>query len=133
MSAVSHATRKTKAPASVPYEPWLKERLAADPEQASLYLQAAMEEANKENDLGIFQVALKDVTEAHGGVSSLARETGLNRTHLYHVMSRQGNPTVAALLRILRAFGLRLNVMLPGSAEPLPRLMRHARRRKQPA
>jgi probable addiction module antidote protein len=105
------ATRKTKVPASVPYEPWLKRRLATDPEQATLYLQAAIQEALKANDPRIFQVALKDVAEAHGGVTSLARETGLNRQHLYRVMSRTGNPSFAGLWQMLRAFGLGFSVI----------------------
>lgn len=112
MKAINeHGTRKTKVPASVRYEPWLKQRLAADPEQANLYLQAAMEEALKENDPGIFRVALKDVAEAHGGITSLARETGLNRQHLYRIMSRTGNPSFTGLWQMLRAFGLGFSVI----------------------
>ena len=112
MNAVSDRTaRKTKVPASVPYEPRLKRRLAADPEQASLYLQAAMEEAFKANDPGIFQVALKDVAEARGSITSLARETGLNRQHLYRIMSRAGNPSFTGLWRMLRVFGLSFSVI----------------------
>ena len=104
-------TRKKKVPASVPYEPWLKQRLAADPEEARLYLQAAMEEALKDNDPSIFQVALKDVAEAHGGVTWLARETGLNRQHLYRIMSPAGNPSFTGLWTMLRTFGLGFSVV----------------------
>ena len=112
MNAVSERTaRHAKVLASVPYEPRLKKRLAADPEQASLYLQAAMEEALKANDPGIFQVALKDVAEAHGSITSLAREMGLNRQHLYRMMSRSGNPSFTGLWRMLRAFGLSFMVI----------------------
>lgn len=110
MSAIKEAPRKTKVPASVPYEPGLKQRLA-DPEQTHLYLQAAMDEASKENDPSIFQVALKDVAEAHGGVTSLARETGINRTHLYCIMSPEGNPSFSVLWQMLRAFGLGFSVI----------------------
>jgi probable addiction module antidote protein len=122
MNAVSERTvRKTKVPASVPYEPRLKRRLAADPEQASLYLRAAMEEASKANDPGIFQLALKDVAEARGGITLLARETGLNRQHLYRIMSRAGNPSFTGLWRMLRVFDLGFSVI------PRARRLRGAR------
>jgi len=122
MNAVSErAVRKIKVPASVPYEPWLKQRLAADPVQASLYLQAAMEEALKANDPGIFQVALKDVAEARGSITSLARKTGLNRQHLYRMMSRNGNPSFSSLWHMLRVFGLSFSVI------PHTRRLRSAR------
>src|SRR5436309_3454522 len=112
MNAVRERTvRKSKVPASVPYEPGLKRRLTADPEQASLYLQAAMEEASKANDPGIFKLALKDVAEARGGITLLARETGLNRQHLYRMMSRAGNPTFTGLWRMLRVFDLSFTII----------------------
>jgi len=124
---------KTKVSASVPYTPWLKRRLAADPEQARLYLQAAMDEAAKANDPGIFQVALKDVAEAHGGILALARETGLNRTHLYRVMSEGGNPSFSALWAMLRAFRLRFSITIGESDTPLSHPTGRARTHKQPA
>lgn len=134
MSTVSERTaRKTKVPASVPYEPWLKQRLAADPEQAALYLQAAVEEADKANDPGIFQMALKDVADARGGVAFLARETGHNRTHLYQIFSRQGNPTFSSLWDMLRALHVRFTISIRKPAGPLSRRTGHARTRKQHA
>jgi|SRR5436309_13021681 len=122
MNAVSErATRKTKVQASVPYEPWLKRRLTADPEQAILYLQAAMEETSKANDPGIFQVAMKDVVEAHGSITAFARKTGLNRQHLYRIMSPTGNPSFSSLWRMLRALGVSFIVI------PRTRHLRNAR------
>ena len=122
MNAVKERTgRKVKVPASVPYEPWLKRRLAADPEQAVLYLQAATEEATKANDPGIFQVALKDVVEAHGSITAFARETGINRQHLYRIMSPTGNPSFFSLWRMLRALGVSFIII------PSTRRLRNAR------
>jgi probable addiction module antidote protein len=96
---------KTK-PASRPYEPWLKERLAADPEEARLYLEAALED----EDPRVFLMALKDVAEAYGGLGKLAKATGLNRENLYRMLSRQGNPELTSLSRVLQALGLRLTI-----------------------
>jgi len=93
-------------PASRPYEPWLQERLAADPEEARLYLEAALED----DDPRVFLMALKDVAEAYGGLAKLAKTTGLNRENLYRMLSRGGNPELTSLSRVLHALGLRLTV-----------------------
>lgn len=100
------STPKTKMPASQPYEPWLRERLAADPQEATHYLEAAMDDENPQ----VFLLALKDVTEAYGGMGKLAKATGLNRENLYRMLSGNGNPELTSLARVLRALGLRLKV-----------------------
>ena len=99
-------------PASRPYVPWLREQLAADPEEARLYL----EEALRDEDPRVFLVALKDVAAAYGGPTKLAKATGLNRENLYRMLSRQGNPEFTSLSRVLHALGLRLTVAPVGQS-----------------
>ena len=41
-------------------------------------------------------------------MSALARDTGLNRGHLYDALSEDGNPTLETLLKITHALGLKL-------------------------
>lgn len=43
-------------------------------------------------------------------MSALARDTGLNRGNLYEALSDNGNPTLATLLKITSALGLRLRL-----------------------
>ena len=43
-------------------------------------------------------------------MSALARNTGLNRGNLYEALSEDGNPTLATLLKITNALGLRLSI-----------------------
>lgn len=105
-------------PASRPYEPWLREQLAADPEEARLYL----EEALRDEDPRVFLVALKDVAAAYGGPTKLAKATGLNRENLYRMLSRQGNPEFTSLSRVLHALGFRLTVA--AMARPRSRTVR---------
>jgi probable addiction module antidote protein len=107
-------------PASRLYEPWLRDRLAADPEEARLYL----EEALRDEDPRVFLVALKDVAAAYGGPTKLAKVTGLNRENLYRMLSKRGNPEFTSLSRVLHALGLRLTV-----APMAPSRRRTARRR----
>ncbi len=97
---------KMKQPAGRPYDPWLHERLAADPQEARLYLEAALED----EDPRVFLVALKHVVDAYGGLGKLAKTTGLNRENLYRMLSEKGNPELMSLSRVLQALGLRLTV-----------------------
>lgn len=77
-----------------------------DPVEAAAYLQAAIEESDREALL----VAMRHVTAAHGGMTAIAQQTGLSRESLYRAFSRRGNPTVATLTSVLAATGLRLSV-----------------------
>ncbi len=43
-------------------------------------------------------------------MSALARDAGLNRGNLYEALSEDGNPTLATLLKVTRALGLRLRL-----------------------
>ena len=78
-------------------------------------LSAAVEE-----DLGdgvVIRAALKYVARTQN-MSALARDAGLNRGNLYKVLSEDGNPTLATLLKVTRALGLRLR--LEPIAHPAP-------------
>lgn len=55
-------------------------------------------------------VALRNVAESAGGMTWLARQTGLCRESLYRVLSENGNPRLSSLDAILRALGLRLTI-----------------------
>jgi probable addiction module antidote protein len=63
-----------------------------------------------EKDRAAFLVALKDVVEATGGMSAMAKRAGLKRPSLYKIFSRKGNPTLETLQAILEALGLRVTV-----------------------
>ena len=91
---------------SRPYSETLKE-LFADPSAAAGYLNAAMEEGDKE----LFLIAIRNVAEARlGGMSKLAEATGLNRESLYRMLSGKGNPELKSLNRLLHALGLKIAV-----------------------
>ena len=71
------------------YREGLDERLA-DRDYAASYLDACLQEG----DLKGMLIALGDVARVHGGISSLADLTELNRPSLYKILSDQGNPTI---------------------------------------
>ena len=57
------------------YQEYLIESLK-DPEEASAYLKASLDEAVETNEFSIFQLALRNVVEAQGGMSEISsRET----------------------------------------------------------
>lgn len=87
------------------YKKHLIERLK-DTREAVAYLNAAL----TDDDLRVFLIALRDVVEAHGGISHLAKETDLNRESLYRTLSLQGNPTLISLFLMFDALGLELQV-----------------------
>jgi probable addiction module antidote protein len=88
--------------AAVKFEHVLKDHLA-DPEQAAKYLTACYEEGPD-----VFLQALRDVVEAQGGMTRVARLAGLNRESLYRQLSRRGNPSLASLNAVLSALGHKL-------------------------
>ncbi len=68
--------------------------------------------AAAEEDLGdgvVIRAALKYIAQTQN-ISALARDAGLNRGNLYKVLSEDGNPTLATLLKITRTLGLRLRL-----------------------
>jgi probable addiction module antidote protein len=79
-----------------------------NPEEASAYLNVALEEYKKDNDTEAFLLALRDVAEAKGGLSLLAEKTKLNRQNLYKALSGKGNPRLLTLGNILNGLGFRL-------------------------
>ena len=57
----------------------------------------------------VIRAALRHVARTRN-MSALARDTGLNRGNLYEALSEDGNPTLATLLKITNALGLRLSL-----------------------
>ncbi|EKD40727.1 MAG: addiction module antidote protein [uncultured bacterium] len=77
-----------------------------NPEEAAAYLNAALEEGDRET----FLLALRNVAEANGGMAAVAEKAHLNRESLYRTLSRRGNPEIRTLFNLLHGVGLRLNI-----------------------
>ncbi len=76
------------------------------PAEMAAYLDAWLEEA-PDDAQGIAR-ALGDLARAKG-MSAVARESGLSRESLYKALSETGNPSLATVLKVARALGLRLH------------------------
>lgn len=89
-----------------------------DPQYAQTYLSVALEEYEKDKDVSSFLTALRDVTEAMGGITKLAEKTHLNRQSLYKSLSSKGDPRLNTVEAVLHGLGYRLCVV-PLNEAPL--------------
>lgn len=87
------------------FSPWDPAEHIKGPEDAALYLEAALEEAG---DDPAFIARTLGVIAKSGNLSALARETGLSREGLYKALSEEGNPSFATIMKVAKALGLRL-------------------------
>jgi probable addiction module antidote protein len=85
----------------------------ADPCEAAMYLNAALEDSEE-----MFLVALRDVAEARQ-MAKVAETAGIARESIYRMLALKGNPTYSSLFGILRAVGLRLAIQPETPEEPL--------------
>ena len=88
---------------AVSYHDDLLRRLK-DPKYAIGYLNACLEDA----DEGAFLLAVRDVAQVHGGLRQLAKKAGLNREHLFRMLSKSGNPRLHSLRQLIEALGFKL-------------------------
>jgi probable addiction module antidote protein len=77
-------------------------------EDCRLFLEACFEEAG--DDAAFIAKAFGVVARARG-MAQLANETGLSRESLYRALSDDGNPTLATLLKVSKALGVRMTVV----------------------
>ena len=90
-------------PPAVSHHDWLIKRLKADSKEAEGYLNAALEAGDKK----AFLMALRNVIEARGGMTKVARASKMNRVSLYKMLSGNGNPSFGNILIILQTAGIR--------------------------
>lgn len=91
-------------------EDFLKE--LEDSESAEIYINDAM----KSGETPAILTAIKDVVKVQG-VAKLAKLTGIQREHLYTILSEEGNPTLANFNAIVDALGYKLQVKKRASGD----------------
>lgn len=69
-----------------------------------------LSDAVADGDHRYIAAALGAVARAHGGISELARNTGLHRQTLQKALSEKGNPTLDTILKVLDALGLQMTI-----------------------
>jgi probable addiction module antidote protein len=56
--------------------------------------------------------ALGAVARARGGMTELAKATGISREALYRALSEDGNPELGTALKVMHALGVKLSVSM---------------------
>lgn len=77
-----------------------------DPCEAAAYLNAAIEDGDKE----VFLLAMRNVAQAHGGLSTVAKKAHINRESLYRMLSKKGNPELKSVFNLLHVVGLKISI-----------------------
>jgi probable addiction module antidote protein len=79
------------------------------PEEMAAYLDAWLTDA-PDDAAGIAR-ALGDIARAKG-MTQVARDAGLSRESLYKALSENGNPSLATVLKVAKALGVRLHAQV---------------------
>jgi probable addiction module antidote protein len=82
---------------------WDSAELLDSPEAIAAYVEAAFEDG----DTALIAHALGVVARARG-MTQIAHDAGMSRDAVYKALSRDGNPTLATLSKVMGALGLRL-------------------------
>ncbi len=88
----------------------VKEYKTSDYLKTSEDIAAYLNEVLEDDDPKLLMIALRNVADSQGGVTTLAEHTGLNRESLYKTLSGKRNPRIETINSILHNFGLRLSV-----------------------
>ena len=76
------------------------------PEEVAAYLNAAVDEMD--GDPRLLMKAFRNVAEARGGISKLARQANLDRVALSRTLAGQRNPRLDTLAKVSAACGVKL-------------------------
>jgi probable addiction module antidote protein len=74
---------------------------------------AYLSEALATEDAKYIARAIGTVARSTQGMTVIARETGLSREGLYKSLGTDGNPELATVIKVLRAFGVQLAAITP--------------------
>lgn len=81
-----------------------------DPEFAQYYLQAAVDDYEKDGDTESLLTAVGDVAKAQGGIGKLAKRADINRPYLYGVLASRHKPSIDNFLQIVYGLGFRIRL-----------------------
>jgi probable addiction module antidote protein len=100
-----------KYPRSVSYHDELIKSLK-DHDHAVAYLNAALEESSKGDaeSQKLLLVALRNVTEAQGNISDLAKRSKIRRESIYKMLSEDGNPYLQSFTSLIHAMGFNIRL-----------------------
>jgi len=69
-------------------------------------------DALESDDPRYISKALGALARARGGMTELAKATGISREALYRALSEDGNPELGTALKVMHALGVKLSVSM---------------------
>jgi probable addiction module antidote protein len=72
------------------------------------YAAGLLSESSCDEESKTFLVSLRHVVLANGGLSRVAKISGLNRESLYKALSLNGNPSLQTVRAVLAAVGIKI-------------------------
>ncbi len=91
------------------FDEYLKENLK-DSEEALAFFQVAIEDFLEDNNLKNFNKALDILIKSQGSIAEFARNSGINRTHLYKILNSEVEPKLSTLKGILNKLGYKITI-----------------------
>ncbi len=85
------------------------EKLLNDPKKLKEYVAASIESFNEDGDTGALMLALRNAVESQGSIREFAKKTGIGYGTIYRVLSKEGNPTIVILKKILDGLDQKLS------------------------
>ena len=85
---------------TIPFKGYLLKDLT-QPEFAKGYLEAALQDFEKDSNIEILLLAMKDIAEAQGGIEELVRWTSLSPQALTYLLNTEHPPQLDKVLDIL--------------------------------
>ncbi|MDE0314536.1 MAG: transcriptional regulator [Candidatus Poribacteria bacterium] len=85
---------------TIPFKDYLLKDLA-EPEFAKGYLQAALQDFDKDGNIETLLLSMKDIAEAQGGIERLVSWTNLNLQDLTYLLNSTHTPQLDEVLNIL--------------------------------
>ena len=98
-------THKKMNPSARDFKEYLYVKLR-NPKEAEAYLGEAFKRSLEDGNGSVFQLALRDVAEAHGGIAWLAKKSGMARESVYRVLSKDRDPKFASILKVSKPFSV---------------------------
>ncbi len=81
-----------------------------DEKEVAAFINAALEQYFEDHNKELFLGTLKEVVMVRGGVTEIAKQSHINRQHVYRMLSSKGNPSFENIGSLLMALGLKLKV-----------------------
>ncbi len=92
--------------------------LAANRAEAIDYLDVSVQEYQLDGDTSFFLKGIRNIIEALGGVTEIAKQTDTEPEDLFKVLSNDDAPCIHTLNTIAKALGCRLSIQPIAAASP---------------